>query len=118
MQGLLNFHARVNLRQELLHHKQVVCGVIDYQGFDGLSHLNFLGPRNLGLVWCCLTKSDTIQPPIFKLFPLNYRWSRNIDSADVGVEAFVKGFQLRELLEDIAIGIKRILGDLPGGLRL
>ena len=38
MQGLLDFHARVNLREELLHHEQVVGGVIDYQRFYGLSH--------------------------------------------------------------------------------
>lgn len=34
MQSLLYFHARINLREELLHHEKVVGGVIDYQYFD------------------------------------------------------------------------------------
>ena len=38
VQSLLDFHARVNLREELLHHEKVVGGIIDYQYFDGLSH--------------------------------------------------------------------------------
>jgi hypothetical protein len=38
MQGLLYFHARVYLREELLHHEKVVGGVIDYQHFDRLPH--------------------------------------------------------------------------------
>jgi hypothetical protein len=38
MQSLLDFHARVNLREEFLHHEKVVGGVIDNQYFNGLPH--------------------------------------------------------------------------------
>jgi hypothetical protein len=92
MQSLLNFHARVYLREQFLHHEKVVGGIIDYQYFYELPH-NFLGPCNLGLArW--LTNGDTIEAPIFRLFPLKYRWCRNVDSSDVSVAPFIEGFQL------------------------
>ena len=47
MQSLLDFHARVYLREKFLHHEKVVGGIIDYQYFDELSH-NVFGPCHLG----------------------------------------------------------------------